>query len=131
MTAEETLPYFFGILKNIQEKADIARHEDYCRRRYNYLQMMERERQQAKDEKDDLVPAVLVDMLHAAISLPSLPLKEIALRQAKEMVLNLKKQYRYLGVLKNTIADTLAGISNITLAQRQEIITLTEQFIAS
>jgi hypothetical protein len=127
----KNLPYFFGILKNIQKEADIARHEDYCRRRYNYLQMMERERQQAKEEKDDLVPAVLVDMLHAAISLPSLTLKEIALRQAKEMVANLKKQYRYLGVLKNTIADTLAEISDITFAQRQEIITLTEQFIAS
>jgi hypothetical protein len=124
------LPYFFGILKNIQEKADAAQHEDYCRRRYNYLQMIERERQQAKEEKDDLVPEVLVDMLHTAISLPSLPLREIALRQAKEMVLSLKKQYRYLGVLKNTISDILAGIGNISLAQRQEIIDLTEQFMA-
>lgn len=128
--AKKNLAYFFGILKNIQNKADIAQHEDYCRRRYNYLQMIERERQQAKEEKDDLIPEVLVDMLHTAISLPSLPLKEIALRQAKEMALNLKKQYRYLGVLKNTISDTLAGISNITLAQRQEIIALTEQFMA-
>jgi hypothetical protein len=124
------LPYFFGILKNIQEKADAAQHEDYCRRRYNDLQMIERERQQAKEEKDDLVPEVLVDMLHTAISLPSLPLREIALRQAKEMVLSLKKQYRYLGVLKNTISDILAGIGNISLAQRQEIIDLTEQFMA-
>jgi hypothetical protein len=46
------------------------------------------------------------------------------------MVVNLKKQYRYLGTLKNTISDTLAGISSITLAQRQEIIALTEQFMA-
>lgn len=128
--SRRNLPYFFGILKNIQEKADVAQHEDYCCRRYNYLQMIKRERQQAKEEKDDLVPEVLVDMLQTAISLPSLPLREIALRQAKEMVLNLKKQFRCLGTLKRTIANTLAGVSNITLAQRQEIIALTEQFMA-
>ena len=127
----KNLSYFFGILKNIQATADETHHQDYCRKRYNYLQMMERERQQAKDETDDLVPEVLAEMLHTAISLPSLQLKQIALRQAKEMAVNLKSQYRYLGTLKNTISDILAKISNITLAQRQEIIALTEQFIAS
>jgi len=127
----KNLSYFFGILKNIQATADETHHQDYCRKRYNYLQMIERGRQQAKEEKADLVPEVLAEMLHAAISLPSLQLKAIALRQAKEMVVNLKKQYRYLGTLKNTISDILAKIGNITLAQRQEIITLTEQFIAS
>jgi hypothetical protein len=64
-------PYFCGIVKSVKDKAYIARHEDYCRRRYNYLQMLERERQHSREEKDDLVPDVLVDMMHTAISLPA------------------------------------------------------------
>ena len=31
-----TLPYFFGILKNIQNEMDEAKHENYCRQRYGY-----------------------------------------------------------------------------------------------
>lgn len=124
----KNLPYFFGIIRNIQKETDTAQYEDYCRRRYNYLQMIKRERQQNNEESDQLVPEVLVDMLHNAISLPSLQLKEIALRQAKEMVVILQKQYRSFGILKNKVMDILTEVSNITLDQRKEIIALTEQF---
>ena len=91
--------------------------------------MLERERQRTKEAGGKMTTGVLVDMLRTAICLPSDPLKEIALRQAKRMALNLKKQYRYLGALKNTVLDTLAGINNISLAQRQEIIAWMEQFV--
>jgi hypothetical protein len=32
----KALPYFFGILKNIQNEMDEARYEDYCRQRYGH-----------------------------------------------------------------------------------------------
>jgi transposase InsO family protein len=122
----KTLPYFFGILKNMQEETDIIKQKEYCRQRYHYQQMVERERQQAKEsEQISLQP--LVDMLRSAIALPIASVKEIAMRQVERMVVQLKEQYRYLGVLKKRVFEALAGINDVSMVQRQEMIDWVEQ----
>jgi transposase InsO family protein len=122
-----TLPYFFGILKNMQEETDIAKHKEYCRQRYHYQQLVERKRRQAEDE-DKISPQVLVDMLKSAIALPIASIKEIAMRQVERMAVELKQNYRYLGVLKKVIFDALASIEDVSMVQRQQMAAWVEQF---
>lgn len=121
-----TLPYFFGILRNMQEETDIAKQREYCRQRYHYQQLVERERQQA-EENEPISPQTLVDMLRSAIALPIASVKEIAMRQVERMLAQLKERYRYLGVLKKKILEALAGINGVSMDQRQEILDWVEQ----
>jgi hypothetical protein len=122
----KTLPYFFGILRRMQEETDCDNHKEYCRRRYHHQQMVERERQWA-EEDDKISPHVLVDMLRAAIAMQIAPTREIAMRQVERMAAQLKRQYRYLGVLKNNILEALAGIADVPMAQHREMIAWAEQ----
>ncbi|WP_428622427.1 hypothetical protein [Sedimenticola sp.] len=121
-----TLPYFFGILRNMQEETDITKQREYCRQRYHYQQLVERERQQA-EENEQISLQTLVDMVRSAIALPIASVKEIAMRQVERMLAQLKERYRYLGVLKKQILEALAGINDVSMLQRQEMIDWVEQ----
>jgi len=125
-----TLPYFFGILKNIQNEMDEARYEDYCRRRYGSEQVLERERE--KQEQMDNTPTVegLAGMLKNAVlsHLPSL--KDILIKQAKRMASDLKKQYCYLEVLRKKLLDALNEVSEFTLEQLEKATVLMEEVLA-
>ena len=125
-----TLPYFFGILKNIQNEMDEARHEDYCRRRYGYEQVLERERE--KQEQMDNRPTVesLAGMIKNAV-LSRLPdLKNILVGQARRMARDLKKQYCYLEVLRKKVLDALNEISEFTFEQLKKATILIEEVLA-
>jgi transposase InsO family protein len=121
-----TLPYFFGILRNLQKEADAANHKDYCRKRYHHQQLLEREQRQAQ-ETVQVSPQLLVEMLRSAISQSIASVREIAMRQVERMAAQLKQRYRYLGVLKKTILEVLAGIDDVSIAQRQEMVVWAEQ----
>ncbi|TET88745.1 MAG: transposase [Desulfobacteraceae bacterium] len=125
-----TLPYFFGILKNIQNEMDEARNEDYCRRRYGYEQVLERERE--KQEQMDNEPTVegLAGMIKNAVlsRLPSL--KDILVKQAKRMAGSLRKQYCYLEVLRKKVLDALNEVSEFTLEQLKKATILMEEVLA-
>jgi hypothetical protein len=125
-----TLPYFFGILKNIQDEMDEARYEDYCRQRYGYEQVLDRERE--KREQMDNRPTVegLAGMIRNAV-LSRLPdLKNILVGQARRMACHLKKQYRYLNVLRKKILDALNEVSEFTLEQLEKATMLMEEILA-
>ncbi len=62
-----------------------------------------------------------------AIALPIASVKEIAMRQVERMLAQLKEQYRYLGVLKKRVFEALAGINDVSMVQRQEMIDWVEQ----
>jgi transposase InsO family protein len=125
-----TLPYFFGILKNIQNEMDEARHEDYCRQRYGYEQVLGRERE--KQERMDNRPTVegLAGMIKNAV-LSRLPdLRNILVGQARRMACHLKKQYRYLNVLRKKILDALNEVTEFTLEQLEKATMLMEEVLA-
>ena len=125
-----TLPYFFGILNNIQNEMDEARREDYCRQRYGYEQVLERERE--KREQMDNRPTVegLAGMIKNAV-LSRLPdLRNILVMQARRMACHLKKQYRYLNVLRKKILDALNEVSEFTLEQLKKATMLMEEVLA-
>ncbi len=123
------LPYFFGILKNIQKDTDTARYEKYCRERYNYLQMKVRERKQQEIEQDKATVEVMVDTLFAAITCPLLQVKDTAIQQARQMTHELKKQYRYVASLKKKVFEVVNEIGELSLKQRNSIVGLVNQFL--
>ncbi len=123
------LPYFFGILKNIQKDTDTARYENYCRDRYNYLQMKDRDRKQQEIEKDKTTVKVMVDTLLAAIVSPLNQVRNVAINQARRMTLEPKKQYRYVASLKKNILDVLNETGKLSLKQRKTIVGLVDQFL--
>jgi hypothetical protein len=125
-----TLSYFFGILKNVQDEMDAGRYQDYCSQRYNYRQMIEREEKKQQEINEMTTVDDLVAMLQRAVSSHVQFIKELSIRQANRMAQNLKKQYRYMGVLKQKISDALGAINELGVAQRQEAFELVEKFLA-
>jgi len=108
-----TLPYFFGILNNIQKDLDTAQYEDYCRGRYYYQGMLDREHEKQEKAQETTTVENLVAMLRNAILSRHRFIKDTCIRQAKRMADNLKKQYRYTGVLKRKILDALGKINEL------------------
>jgi Integrase core domain. len=124
-----TLPYFFGILNNIQNDLDTAQYEDYCRERYYYQGMLDRKREEQEKAKETTTVENLVAMLRNAILSRHRFIKDTCIRQAKRMADNLKKQYRYTGVLKRRILDALGKINELGIEQRKEAIQLMEEVL--
>ena len=125
-----TLPYFFGILRSIQNEMDEARYEDYCRSRYGYEQVLEREREKQEQVNNGPTVEGLASMIKNAV-LTRLPaLKNILVGQAKRMACHLKKQYCYLNVLRKKILDALNEVSEFTLEQLRKATALVEEVLA-
>jgi len=125
-----TLPYFFGILKNIQNEMDEARYEDYCRTRYGYEQALEREREDRKENNKKPTVESLAGMIRNAV-LSHLPaLKNTLLRQARQMADHLKKQYRYVNVLRKKALDALNELGEFTIEQFKKATILMEEVLA-
>ncbi len=121
-----TLPYFFGILNNIQNDLDTARYEDYCRGHYYYQGMLDREREEQEKANDATTVENLVAMLRNAILSGYRFIKDACVRQAKRMAANLKKQYDYEGALKKRILDELANVKEFSIEQRKEAVKIME-----
>jgi hypothetical protein len=125
-----TLPYFFGILRNVQNEMDEARYEGYCRRRYGYEQMLQREREER--EQMDNTPTVdgLAGMIKNAVLTRLSVVKDVLVRQARRMAGSLKKQYRYLGALRKKVLDALSEVSEFTSEQLKNATILMEEVLA-
>jgi hypothetical protein len=125
-----SLAYFFGILNRIQQQKDTERHQEYCRQRYEYHRMLEREREAREEQTHRLTVETVVAQLCAAVSSPLKPLRDLAMKQGRRMLQSLKAHYRYLGVLKKKITEALGGVQQLTVAQRTEIVAFVEEALA-
>ena len=121
-----TLPYFFGILNNIQNDLDTAQYEDYCRERYYYQGMIDREHEEQERARETPTVTTLVAMLRNAILSHHRFIKDTCVRQAKRMASELKKQYHYAGALKKKILDELGNVKELGIDQRKEAANLME-----
>ena len=121
-----TLPYFFGILNNIQNDLDTAQYEDYCRGRYYYQGMLDREREEQEKNKETTTVESLVAMLRNAILSRHRFIKDTCVRQAKRMAADLKKQYHYAGALRKKILDELGNLKELRIEQRKEAVKIME-----
>ncbi|MFH1487785.1 MAG: hypothetical protein ABII06_02685, partial [Pseudomonadota bacterium] len=59
----KNLPYFFGILKRIQQERDDAAYKSYCYHRYNQQQMLQSQRQKQEYQENSPSVEVVVKML--------------------------------------------------------------------
>ena len=108
---------------------DSTRYEEYCRQRYNYQQMKDRERQQLELAQNQSTVGVMLETLRAAISCPITQVKETAMNQARRMAIEIQKQYRYAASLKNKVLNVLDEIGELTLVERNTIVGVVDQFL--
>lgn len=125
-----SLPYFFGILRRIQQEHDADAYRRYCSERYNHQAMLEtaklhREQAEHKPTVNDFVA-----MLHEAVVASMQFVKELAIRRARHMAQSLMENCRYLETLKKQIADALVELKYLSLAQKQKAWELVEQFLS-
>jgi len=123
------LAYFFGILRRIQQEIDDSKYEKYCREYYNYQQILERENEIQKAEQNVTTVEDVVAMLGSVVNCGFREIKEVAIKRTKRMIGNLKKQYRYEGVLKRKIVDSLRKLTELNITQREEALELVNQFL--
>ena len=122
------LPYFFGILKNIQKQHDDMAYKQYCYGQYNYQRMLDHQRRQQK-EQDQISVGPIIDMLERALKANNQFFKELALRKAREWIQELMKGYKYIGSLKKQLSDALGGVNHLSLEQKRKAWELIEQFL--
>jgi hypothetical protein len=123
------LAYFFGILKRIQQEIDDSKYEKYCTEHYHYQQILKRENEKKKAEENKTTVENVADMLGSVVNCRFREIKEVATKRVKLMIENLKKQYRYDGVLKRQIADALRKMTELNIIKRNEALELVNQFL--
>ena len=124
-----SLPYFFGILNNIQNDRDTARYEDYCRERYYYQGMLDREREEQEKAGETTTVENLVAMLRNAILSGHRFIKDTCVRQVKRMTTDLQKRYCYVDALRTRVFDALGEVDGLNLKQRKEAFQLIEELL--
>lgn len=128
-SGRRTLPYFFGILKRIQNDLDTAAYQAYCRKRYHYGEMCKQKRRQRETAGEIITVDDLVEMVEEAVTTGTRFIRDFCLKQVERLVQILRKQYQYTGALKRKILDALGEISELSLAQRREAFQLVESYL--
>jgi hypothetical protein len=117
-----SLPYFFGILKRVQQDQDQQAYKRQCQERYNYNQMKQqiKEQEEQREAKPSTVQNVL-NILLSAIKAPAKYLKDVSLRRAKEWTVELIKSTKYIGVLRKKFETSLIGMTQLSVEQKNKI----------
>lgn len=126
-----SLPYFFGILRNIQQKIDDDHYQTYCRNRYNYESTLKEERRLQEQQKPD-EPARVEDIIKMAVQAATRSLrsiKELAVRRVKEWTEELVKSVQYVGPLKKQFIDAIGALGHLDENQKENVWKLIEQFL--
>ena len=116
------LPYFFGILKRIQQDQDDDAYKRQCQERYNYDQMKKQiqEHEEQRKPKPSTVQNVL-NILVTAINAPVKYLKNVSLRRAKEWTSELIQTTKYIGTLRKKFEKKLVEMSQLNLEQKNKV----------
>jgi len=117
-----SLPYFFGILKRIQQEQDDQAYKRQCQERYNFNQMKKQIKEQKKQRKPK--PSTIqnvLDILLSAIKAPAKYLKDVALRRAKEWIIELIKSTKYIGTLRKKFENGLLEMTHLSIEQKNRI----------
>ena len=125
---KKTLPYFFGILKRIQEQRDDEAYSRYCLERYNEQVMTQLHREQQESQEEHSVEGI-VRMLVQAVKATVPFVKELAITKAHQWTQDLMESYRYPGALKNNLLKALDALTDLTLDHRMRILELIERLL--
>jgi hypothetical protein len=122
------LPYFFGILKRIQQERDDEVYREYCRKHYNHKVISEL-REQEKSQKDEHVSIEsIINMLKDSLKIKFKYLRESTIKRAQAQVNKLMASCRYAGPLEKKFLNTLQQIKDLNKDQKEWIAELLEQF---
>ena len=127
----KTLPYFFGILRNVQQQIDDARYQDYCNKRYNQQAMLETERYIEKKQQEPEPPTVIgiVKMAATAVTAKLSSIKKMTIGRVQERLQELLKGRKYIGSLKKQIIDAIGSLKNLNLNQQQQVWNVIESLL--
>lgn len=117
-----SLPYFFGILKRVQQDQDDQAYKKQCQERYNYNQLKEQIKVQQEQKKRS--PSTVQDVLNilsSAVKAPVQHLKDVALRRAKEWTSELIRSTKYIGVLRKKFEEHLIEMTQLDMEQKNKI----------
>jgi len=125
-----SLPYFFGILKRIQQDQDDYAYKCQCQERYNLDQMKQQiqEQNEQRKPKPSTVQNVL-NILLSAIKAPAKYLKDVSLRRAKEWTNELIRTTKYIGTLRKKFENELVEMSQLSLEQKNKIWGYVTEFL--
>ena len=123
------LPYFFGILKNIQQQRDDDAYKEYCRQRYHYEQMFEEQRRSQFLQEDPPKIGQILSILEKVIDASSRTVKNLGLRRAREWTEELSKLYSYTGSLKKRFLDVISKINHLSVEKKEEIWSYIQEFL--
>lgn len=125
-----SLPYFFGILKRIQQDQDDQAYKKQCQERYNYDQMKKqiKDQEKSKKQKPSTVQNIL-DILFNAVKAPARYLKNVALRRAKEWTTELIKSTKHIGTLRKKFEKGLVEMIQLSAAQKNKIWEYLTEFL--
>ncbi|MBU0990513.1 MAG: hypothetical protein KJ823_10020 [Proteobacteria bacterium] len=124
------LPYFFGILKRIQQERDDEAYRRYCYQRHNEEVMLNLQRQQQEDPQSPSVENIL-SMLVQAVKASFQFVKELAIRKARQWTFELMASYHSPGALKKRFSDALGNCKDLSHDQKTRIWELVEQFMST
>lgn len=128
-SGRRTLPYFFGILKNIQQDLDDQRHQDYCRSRYNYELMLENERRKQEQLNKRASIEGTLKLVCTAMKVTVDFLKCSALRRCQDYVKELLESRNYKKPLWNKFMEAIGARTDLNLTQKEEAARLIEDLI--
>lgn len=130
-TERKSLAYFFGILRRIQQERDDQAYASYCRARYNYEQMLKRERARQEQQEQNAPPKIesIIEMLVQAETAPSRKIRAFAARRAKEWIALLVKGKSYLGTLEKKVVDALAVMNRLSAEKKNKIHRIFKSFL--
>ncbi len=123
-----TLPYFFGILKNIQQQRDDDAYKEYCYERYNEQLMFKLKEQQQPQQPEYSIENV-IGILNSATRATIPVVKELAIKKARQWTNNLMELYHYQGTLKKRFSDAIGALTELSMDQKNTIWQLIEQFL--
>lgn len=125
------MPYFFGILKNVQQRLDDERYRQYCRERYNHTIKCENERRRQEYEQEQAPPSVdlIAAMAASAITATRRYLKNLAARKVAQWVAQLLASVRYTRSLWKQFVDAVGAMQDLSIEQRKKVMELIEGVI--
>lgn len=120
---KKTLPYFFGILKRIQQERDEEARRRYCYERYNQEVLSRLDEQTRRPESTHTVEGI-VEMVAQAAKATVQFVRELAIRKAHQWAQELMASYRYPAVLKRKLHAAVEALAEITLEQKAKVSEL-------
>lgn len=122
------LAYFFGILRNIQQRRDDESYRQYCRQRYNYemMQQMERRKREREIEQQAPTAEIIAEMAAKAVNARARFCRELATRKVSEWVSQLLDAVSYVRPVWKRIEAAVSGLKELSVEQREKVLELIE-----